>query len=208
MRRWLLLFTHLSLGNLEHALSWQEPGLQCLRERFDLRWCAWSFAAASMTYVFLGRWDEAVEEARKELTIAEEYHDDSLVAYANFNMSNAYTAKGDAAKAVEYGQIAFEKAPTPADALWAQTWLGWAWCRAGRAREGGDLLTSLLPMYDAGQFVYGQVFIRMFLSEAYWRTGQLDQCGGDGPAGPRARDPHRGQILRRFHAPPPRRDRR
>jgi len=52
--------------------------------------------------------------------------------------------------------------------------LRWAWCRADCAREGADLLASLLPHYDAAQFVSGQVFVRLFFGEAYWRIGQLD----------------------------------
>jgi hypothetical protein len=41
----MLQWTHLWLGNLEHSFSWQDPALNALREHFDLRWRAWSFAA-------------------------------------------------------------------------------------------------------------------------------------------------------------------
>jgi tetratricopeptide (TPR) repeat protein len=69
-----------------------------------------------------------------------------------------------------------EKAPTLGDKVWAQTFLGWTWCRAGRVREAVDLLASILPLYEATQFVGGQVFGSAFLGEAYWRAGQLNDA--------------------------------
>jgi tetratricopeptide (TPR) repeat protein len=172
----MLQWSHLYLGNLEQAVFWQQPAVNRLRERFDLRWYAWSFAAASCAYTWLGRFDEAVEEARRELRITEEYRDDSLVSFAYWNLSIPYLFKSDVAKAIEYAQIASEKAPTLADKVWAQTFLGWALCRTDRARESTDLLAPLAPMYDATQFAPGQALIACALGEAYWRVGQIDDA--------------------------------
>jgi class 3 adenylate cyclase/tetratricopeptide (TPR) repeat protein len=172
----MLQWTHLYLGNLEQALSWREPALHGIRQHFDLRWYAWSLGAASLTYSFLGRFDEAVDDARKALATAEEYRDNSMVSFAHWNLSLAYTSRGDVAKAIEHSQTAVEKAPTPADKAWAQHFLGWAWSRGDRAREGADLLATILPLYEATQFVPGQIFAGMYLGEAHWRAGQLDDA--------------------------------
>jgi hypothetical protein len=91
-------------------------------------------------------------------------------------MSLAHTYKGDLSRAIERAEMAIEKAPTPADKIWAQTHLAWAWCRADRARDAVELLASLVPSYDASGFVAGQVFSRMYLGEAYWRAGQLNDA--------------------------------
>jgi tetratricopeptide (TPR) repeat protein len=172
----MLQWIHLYLGNLEEGLDWQEPALDRLRERFDLRWYAWSFAAASATCAYLGRFDEAIEQAHNGLIVAEEYRDSSLVTFAQFITSIVYTFRGDMTRAIEHGQIAVDTAPTLADKVWAQTFLAWAWCRADRAREGADLLASILPLYEATRFVPGQVFAGTFLAEAYWRVGQFDDA--------------------------------
>jgi len=171
-----LQWIHFWLGDLEQALSCKDPALHRLRQRFDLRWYAWSLAAASWTYSYLGRCDEAAEEALKELALADEYHDNSLASFAYWNMSLAHTYKGDLSRAIERAEMAIEKAPTPADKIWAQTHLAWAWCRADRARDAVELLASLVPSYDASGFVAGQVFSRMYLGEAYWRAGQLNDA--------------------------------
>jgi tetratricopeptide (TPR) repeat protein len=172
----MLQWIHLYLGNFEQSLSWQEPALRMLRQHFDLRWYAWSLAAASQAYAFLGQFDQSVEEARKTLSVAEEYHDNSLISFAEFCLSIAYTFKGDATTAIEHAQMSVDKAPTPADKVWGQTFLGWAWCRAGRAQEGADLLASILPLYEGTQLVLGQVWMAAYLGEAYWRAGRIEEA--------------------------------
>ena len=170
----MLQWTHLWLGNLEHSLSWQDPALNGLREHFDLRWRAWSFAAGSWACSLLGRFDKGVEQARQELMLAEEYSDNSLVSFAHWNMSIAYTYKGDLTNAVEQAELAVKKAPTLADKVWAQTQFGFASCRRDKTRTAAELLASLAPMYDATQFIPGQVFNTTYLVEAYWRSGNID----------------------------------
>jgi tetratricopeptide (TPR) repeat protein len=172
----MLQWTHLYLGNFEPALSAQKPALQKFRERDDLRWHSWSFAAASATYSWRGWWAEAVEEAQKELRLAEEYQDLSLVSFAQMITWIAYSWKGDAAQAIEHAQIAVEKAPTFGDKVFAQTYLGIALCRADRAREAADLLGPILPLYEATQWVPGQVFVRAYRGEAYLLLGELDDA--------------------------------
>jgi class 3 adenylate cyclase/tetratricopeptide (TPR) repeat protein len=170
----MLQWTHLWLGNLERSLSWQDPALDGLREHFDLRWRAWSFAAGSWACSLLGRFDEGVAQAQQELKLAEEYSDNSLVSFALWNMSIAYTYKGDLANAVERAEMAVKKAPTLADKVWAQTQHGFASCRRDQTRAAAELLASLAPMYDATQFIPGQVFNTTYLVEAYWRAGDID----------------------------------
>ena len=145
-------------------------------QRHDLRWYAWSLAAASLAYGFVGKFAEAEEEARGSLSISEQYGDDSLISFAHWCLSVACTLKGDAKRAIEHAQISVEGAPTPADRVWGQTFLGWALCRAGRAREGADLLASVLPLYEVAEVVIGQVWMSVYLSEAYWRAGQVKEA--------------------------------
>jgi class 3 adenylate cyclase/tetratricopeptide (TPR) repeat protein len=170
----MLQWIHLSLGNLDQAISWQQPALDRLGQHFDLRWYAWSFAAASWAHSCMGHYAEALRQAQTEATVAEKYHDNSLVAFANWNAALAHAYGGDFGKAVEHAEIATRKAPTPADKVWAQTYLGFAWCRGGRAGDGAELLASLAPIYEAIPFVLGQMMTIAYLGEAQWRAGQHD----------------------------------
>ena len=90
--------------------------------------------------------------------------------------SVAYSWKGDAAQAIEHAQKAIAKAPTLGDKVFAQTYLGITLCRADRAREAADLLGSIVPLYEATQWIPGQVFARAYLGEAYLRLGELDDA--------------------------------
>jgi tetratricopeptide (TPR) repeat protein len=172
----LLQWIHYYLGNLEDSLIWKQPAMEKFNERFDLRWQSWSLAAASWAYACLGRFDEAIAEASNELALCEEYQDKSLIAFAEWIMSIPFIFKQDFAKATEHAEASLENARTPADKVWAQTFLGWAWCRSGRAREAVDLLASILPLYEATQFVPGVVLTSAMLGEAYWRCGQREDA--------------------------------
>jgi tetratricopeptide (TPR) repeat protein len=88
----------------------------------------------------------------------------------------AYTAQGQIDRAVEYGELARQKAPTPAEALWATINLAPAWSRAGRPEEAAETLAALAPVCEASQFLYLRLWNEMNLGEAYWRAGRLDEA--------------------------------
>ena len=173
-----LQWTHMHLSNYEQSLQWQVRTLDALTRRFDLRWYSWSLAGASYAYQYLGRWDDAIEEARKELAIAEKYSDASLIGFAHWILAQAYTAKGDLVSAVAHAETAVSIAPTTGDKAWAQSILGWAWCRAGQAAKASQMLAELIPMYQATRFIPGEVYTSAFLGEAYWRAGESDKARG------------------------------
>jgi transcriptional regulator with AAA-type ATPase domain/tetratricopeptide (TPR) repeat protein len=187
----MLQWIHLYLGNYDEVLRWEGPALRALDKQFDLRWYAWAYGASSWAHACVGRWDSSVAAGRKELELAERYSDKSLVCFANWNISLAYTYKGDLALALEHGELAVREAPTPADRIWAQAHLALAWCRAGESRKASELLASLVPLYQRTRFVPGEVIVATYLGEAYWRAGErakavetletvLDTAGGTG----------------------------
>jgi tetratricopeptide (TPR) repeat protein len=116
-----------------------------------------------------------VAEAQEELRVAQEFADNSLIAFAAWNLSFAFTCKGDLARAVEYGELAVQHAPTPADHAWAQSALACAWCRAGEPRRGVEILAALVPIFRSGRFVPAEGFTP-FLGEGYWLAGEADKA--------------------------------
>jgi tetratricopeptide (TPR) repeat protein len=167
---------HFDSGDFERVLALKKEVLRTMKQQFNLRWHTWGLCLASRAYVCLGRWDEAVEEAQKALSVAEEFSDNSMISFVAWNLSIAYTWKGDLARAVEYGELTVQKAPTPADKAWGQRSLGWAWCRSGDTTRGIELLTPLLPIFQAGGFKSMEITLRCFLGEGYWLAGEDDKA--------------------------------
>jgi tetratricopeptide (TPR) repeat protein len=153
----------------------QEPFLRTMAQRFHLRWYVWSLCAVSLAYTFLGRWDDAVVEGQKALRVAEEFADNSTGSTAAFLISWAYTAKGDLERAVEYGELAVQKAPTPADKMWAQAVLAWTWCRSGEPRRGLEIQAQVVSMHRAVRSIWGELFTP-FLGEGYCLAGEYDKA--------------------------------
>ncbi|GAG55024.1 unnamed protein product, partial [marine sediment metagenome] len=97
-------------------------------------------------------------------------------SFVGWNLSIAYTWKGDAARAVEYGELSIQKAPTHADKAWAQRSLGWAWCRSGDTTRGIELLTLVLAILRDGRFITGEIPLTCFLGEGYWLAGEDEKA--------------------------------
>jgi tetratricopeptide (TPR) repeat protein len=110
-------------------------------------------------------------EGQKALRAAEEYSSNSMLSFAAFCLSLALTMKGELGRAVEYGHMSVERAPTPADKAWAQTWGTLAMCRAGQPERALEIWKSVLPMYRSSQWLYGMSNTLMLIGEAYWLTG-------------------------------------
>jgi tetratricopeptide (TPR) repeat protein len=117
-----------------------------------------------------------VEEGKKALSVAEEFSDNSQISFAAWNLSIGYTWKGELARAVEYAELAVQKAPTPADKALAQRSLGWAWCRSGDTTRGIELLTTVLPILRAGRSITTEIALMCFLGEGYWLAGQDEKA--------------------------------
>jgi len=168
--------SHLDRGDYDRVLALKEDVLRTMEHQFNLLFHTYALSAASRAYGCLGRWDEAVEEAQKALSVAEEFSDNSLISWSAWNFSIAYTWKGDLARAVEYGELAAQKAPTPVDKAWAQRSLGWTWCRSGDTTRGIELLTTVLPIFRAGRFITGEIPLTCFLGEGYWLAGEDEKA--------------------------------
>jgi class 3 adenylate cyclase/tetratricopeptide (TPR) repeat protein len=169
-------FSHFDRGDFERVLALKEDVLRTMEKQFNLRFYTYALSVASRAYACLGRWNEAVKEAQKALSVAEEFSDNSLISFVTWTLSIAYTWKGDLAQAVEYGELAVEKAPTHADKAWAQRSLGWALCRAGEPNKGIELLTTVLSIIRAGRFVTVETPLMCFLGEGYWLAGEDEKA--------------------------------
>ncbi len=171
----LLIWNHLFKGNFDQVQLFKKDVLRTAEQQLNLRSFVWALDGISWTYTFLGRWDEAVEEAKEALKVAEEFSNDSLICHANWIISIALSSKGDLNQAVKYGELAVEKAPTPADKIWAQGVLAWARCRAGEPHRGIEDLAMGVSIMRAGGFRLGECFA-VYLGDGYWLAGEYGKA--------------------------------
>jgi len=116
-----------------------------------------------------------MEAAQKALNVAEEFSNNSLISFAAWNLSIAYTWKGDLGRGIEYGELAVQKAQTPYNKALGQRGLAWAWCRAGETSRGIELLTALLPIFR-GRFMPSEIPHTCYLGEGHWLAGEHDKA--------------------------------
>jgi tetratricopeptide (TPR) repeat protein len=171
-----LEWSHLFRGDFDRVLAVKEDLLRTMEEGFNLRWYVRGLGAASRAYICLGRWDDAIQEGQKALSVAQEFSDNSMISWSAWTLSMAYTSKGDLARAIEYGEQAFQKAPTPLDKAWGRRGLGWALCRAGETNRGIELLTSVLPIFQAGRWMPSVIPTSCTLGEGYWVAGEGEKA--------------------------------
>ena len=167
----MMQWCHVCTGDFDQVLALQEHLLRTMEQRFHIRWYAWALAAVSAAYTGLGRWANAVEEAQKALRVGEEFSDGTAMSFAAWGISMAYIHQGDPVRAVEYGELAVQKARTLADKVWAQCVLAGARCRAGDLRQGLEILAANVPISRAARIVEAEV-INKFLGEGYWLAGE------------------------------------
>jgi len=85
------------------------------------------------------------------------------------------TAQGDLERAGAYGELAVQKALTPADKMWTQAGLAWTWCRSGEPGRGLEVQAQILAQYRAARCIFGEL-MTPFLGEGYWLAGEYDKA--------------------------------
>jgi tetratricopeptide (TPR) repeat protein len=166
----------LNKGNYERVLTLKEDVLRKMDERFNLRWYVGALLGASWAYTALGRWHEAEEEGQKALEVAQEFSDNSLISFAAGYISILYVDKGDMNLAIECGELAVAKAPTPTDKAISQSFLARTWCRSGQPEKGIAVLSAVVQTLRAARFVPMELVSLQDLGVGYKLAGEYDEA--------------------------------
>ena len=126
-----------------------------------------------MAYAYLGRWDDAIEEANKAVRLGEAFADHGVLSFANLTLANVYLFKGEVGRGLEHAEVAFAQAPTPADRVFTQGWLGWALCRTGAPQRGIALLEQVVSIQRDARFALSE-HCATFLGEGYRPAGEYE----------------------------------
>ena len=170
-----LAWSYYSRGDYPETLARIPHVSRALDRQFTLRSYVIFQTAVVLALSWLGQWDRAVEEAQKALRVAEEFSDNSMISFAAWAISLAYASRNDLTRAVEYGELGVQKAPTPGDQAWAQAVLALAWCRSGEPTKAAEALIPIVAMLRSVRMVWGETYT-LFLGEAYWRAGRYDEA--------------------------------
>jgi tetratricopeptide (TPR) repeat protein len=163
-------------GEYEQAIALKQELLRKMHERMDLHDYVYGLDCVSFSLAHLGRWDQAVLAAEEAMAVAQQYYDDHFISYAAMGLCVVHTLKGDTRRSIEYGELAVEKARTPAGRAWAQIHLAWAWCRAGNTDKGVKLLADLLPLLRDINYLPSLLPAIMYLAEGYLLVGEHDKA--------------------------------
>jgi class 3 adenylate cyclase/tetratricopeptide (TPR) repeat protein len=169
-------FSHLFRGDYDAVFALRARAVELAGRALNVRSFAWSLAAASWAAAFRGQWSEAIRDGEEALRTGQQFSDDSVVSFSALTLSLVCNHQGDPARALRYAEMAVERAPTPADKMWSETFRAWTWCRAGEARHGVEILADQIPRYRAARFMPSVVFTQYLLGEGYWRAGDLDRA--------------------------------
>jgi tetratricopeptide (TPR) repeat protein len=163
-------------GDFERMRNLRHDVLRLLDKQFNLRAYAMALFTISLSYSFLGCWDEAVAEGRKLLEVGQEFSDNVVISNAATAICGAYSHKGDLEQAIEYGQLAFEKAHTPRDKAVAEFGLARAWCRAGETERGIAVLSTFVQIARAVRYTVVELDALACLAEGYWLAGEYEEA--------------------------------
>jgi class 3 adenylate cyclase/tetratricopeptide (TPR) repeat protein len=171
-----LQWSHLCKGNFEHVFILKKRALLTTEKQFNLLVYVYAFDTAAWACTCLNRWDGAIENGKEALKKAEEYADKSLISFTANVICQAYCFKGELDRAIEYGELAIQKAPTPGDKLWAEGFLAMAWIRTGKLQQGIATLSKIADAHDKGRFVFGQVGYTLMLGLGYFLAGEYEKA--------------------------------
>jgi len=171
-----LQWSHVFRGDYGRVLALKEDALGKIDQRFVLHRRVRVLTACSWALSDLGRWDEAVEVGEEALTVAKEFLDNSQISLAAWIIAKAYIFKGDLGQAIQYIELAVQKARTPADKMWSRGMLSWARCRAGEPDKEIENLASLVPIARAARQMPAELPGTLFLGEAYWLAEEHDKA--------------------------------
>ena len=166
---------HKLQARYDRVFSLHERALRIIEKQFRLRYYVWVETATAWSYACVGRWNNAIEAEQRAMSVARDFSDNSMISFAALIFCIIYTLKGELARAVEYGELAVQSAPTPADRAWSGMLLSFALCRSQMTQKGIEVLTGILP-HTHGRGVLPEVMGTTTLGEGYWLAGDEENA--------------------------------
>ena len=160
----------------EKVFNLKKEILLLLEQQFDVRLYAQTHIFTADSYLYLGRWQKALDECQKANEVANKYSNDSLISLSLAIISMIHRFKGDQEKALKYSNLAVKAAPTPFDKLISTTALGAAYCHSDEPQKGLEILEKMIPIYRSAKFIPMEVSTVIIIGLGLWRAGLIDKA--------------------------------
>jgi tetratricopeptide (TPR) repeat protein len=163
-------------GDIEKAIVLKEEVLGRLDRRPQLYPYVYSLTATTWAYTFLGQWDKAEEEGRRAIEAAEEFSNHNMVSWAALMMGYSYGYKNDITQAVEYGELALQRASASANRGWAQALLAWVRGKIEDPCGAAEAVVAMLPIHRATHFAFTWAQRPLMAGDLYWFAGDYQKA--------------------------------
>jgi class 3 adenylate cyclase/tetratricopeptide (TPR) repeat protein len=165
----------LARGEFECAVQSCHDGLDALERKLDLQSYVRTYAAATVSHSYLGRWNAAQAAGAKAIEAGERYGDAGATSFAATVSSWNYARMGDLEKALALADLALAKARSPADTLFAQGSRAYVQCRSGQAAQAAEVLSGVVAVIRSMRFPACETFA-LYFCEALWRAGDFTRA--------------------------------
>lgn len=171
-----LQWSYLYLGDYDQVLSLKKDLLLMMEQRFHLRSYVLSFSVSALANAVLARWEDAEEDGHKALRVAEEFSDNSMISFAAYITAMVYLSKLDLDRAVQYGELALQKAITPLDKAASQAVLALIWIMSGNPHRGNEVLAPIVMRFRSGGFKPIEIAWGLNLCRGYLQAGDYNKA--------------------------------
>ena len=171
-----LIWSYVWIGDMDKAINLREDVRRQLEKAFNPRTYVMSMSGTSWAYSQLGQWDHAISDGHEALNVAEEYSNNSLASFAALHIAFANNLMNNHSQALEFAELAVQKAPTNADKVFSQSLLSLALCRSGEVHKGIEIGSELIPMYQFVGFKPGEVYQTLWVGEGFFLNDEHEKA--------------------------------
>jgi class 3 adenylate cyclase/tetratricopeptide (TPR) repeat protein len=171
-----LQWSYYWIGDMDKVINLREDVRRQLEKAFNPRTYVMSMSATSMAYSQLGQWGHAISDGHEALNVAEEYSNNSLASFAASTIALANNLMNNHSQALEFAELAVQKAPTIGDKVFSQSHLSLVLCHSGEVLKGIEIGSELIPMYQAVGFIPGEIWQTLILGGGFFLNGEHEKA--------------------------------
>jgi tetratricopeptide (TPR) repeat protein len=163
-------------GNYNQVIALKDEVLSRVDNRYQLWTYVYSLTVTTYAYLWLGQWNQMVEEGRRAIEAAEKFSNSSMVSFAALALCQGYNYMGDHQRAIKYGELALQRASTVALRVWAQATLAYVQSTSGEPLRAAEAMATILPLLRASRFVWTETLLTGALGNAYRLAGEHEKA--------------------------------
>jgi tetratricopeptide (TPR) repeat protein len=172
----ILAWAHVMLGNYQNVPYYRDKALEKVRQNFHPVWYSFARAAASLGYIFTGRWDDAIREADLAVAEGRSRSDHAIVSFNTAWIAVAQIFKRDWKNALASADVSLREAPSVYFRGFPQSFIARILCETGDASTGIGMLAQIEPLFEASGHRPAWCLVALFRAEVCLSVGDIEQA--------------------------------